>query len=84
MFKRQACVFISFYFGAADRLNAEERQRTITLASKITDWAKAKKVVQDDFLTIDLLEQDWVLVTRNSEDFRVTVMHQGAKDSTPV
>lgn len=53
-FKRQACVFISFYFGAADRLTAEERQRTITLASKITDWAKAKKVVQDDFLTIDL------------------------------
>ena len=53
-FKRQACVFISFYFGSADRLTAEERQRTIALASKITDWAKAKKVVQDDFLTIDL------------------------------
>lgn len=54
LFKRQACVFISFYFGAADRLTAEERQRTITLASKITDWARAKKVVQDEFLTIDL------------------------------
>jgi len=53
-FKRQACVFISFYFGSADRLTAEERQRTIALASKIRDWAKAKKVVQDDFLTIDL------------------------------
>lgn len=53
-FKWQACVFISFYFGAADRLTAEERQRTIALASKITDWAKAKKVVHDDFLTIDL------------------------------
>ena len=28
-FKSQACVYISFYFRAADRLTAEERQRTI-------------------------------------------------------
>jgi uncharacterized protein (DUF433 family) len=52
-FKSQACVFISFYFGAADRLTAEERQRTIVLASKVADWSKAKTTVQDEFLTID-------------------------------
>jgi uncharacterized protein (DUF433 family) len=52
-FKSQACVFISFYFGAADRLTAEERQRTIVLASKVADWSKTRKIVQDEFLTID-------------------------------
>jgi uncharacterized protein (DUF433 family) len=52
-FKRQACVFISFYMGSADRLTSEERQKSIALASKIADWGKAKKVVQDGFLTID-------------------------------
>jgi hypothetical protein len=30
-FNSQACVFISSYFGAAERLTAEERQRTIIL-----------------------------------------------------
>jgi len=54
MFKRQACVFISFYMGSGDRLTSEERQRTIAIASKIADWAKSKKTVQDEFLTIDL------------------------------
>lgn len=53
-FKSQACVFISFYFGAADRLTAQERQRTIALASKVADWSNAKTTVQDEFLTIDL------------------------------
>ena len=52
-FKSHACVFISFYFGADDRLTAEERQRTIALASKMADWTKTKKLVQDEFLTID-------------------------------
>lgn len=52
-FKSQACIFISFYFGAADRLTAEERQRTIALASQVADWSKAKTTVQDEFLTID-------------------------------
>jgi uncharacterized protein (DUF433 family) len=52
-FKSQACVFISFYFGAANRLTSEERLRSIGLASKIADWSKAHKVVQDEFLTID-------------------------------
>lgn len=56
-FKSHACVFISFYFGSADRLTAEERQRTIALASRVTDWNGSKKVIkrviQDDFLTID-------------------------------
>ena len=33
-FKSHACVFIAFYFGAADRLTSEERQRAITLASQ--------------------------------------------------
>lgn len=54
-FKSDACVFIAFYFGAADRLTSEERQRTITLASRrISDPAFASKIVQDGFLTIDL------------------------------
>ncbi len=53
-FKSQACVFISFYFGAADRLTAEERQRTIILASNMANWTRAKKIVHDEFLTIDL------------------------------
>jgi hypothetical protein len=52
-FKSQACVFISFYFGAAGRLTAEERQRTFILASKDADWSEAKTTVQDGFLTID-------------------------------
>lgn len=53
-FKRQACVFICFYFGSADRLTSEERQRTITLASEPSfDWKTPKNLVQNDFLTID-------------------------------
>lgn len=52
-FKSQACVFICFYMGTADRLTPEERQRSIALASKIADWNKGRNVVQDDFLTID-------------------------------
>ena len=54
-FKSHACVFIAFYFGAADRLTSEERQRTITLASRYTsDPVFPSRIVQDDFLTIDL------------------------------
>lgn len=54
-FRSDACVFIAFYFGAADRLTSEERQRTITLASRhISDPAFLSKIVQDEFLTIDL------------------------------
>ena len=53
-FKRQACVFISFYFQAANRLTAEERQRTIAVASQPSfDWKAAKNLVRDEFLTID-------------------------------
>lgn len=51
-FKRQACVFISFYFGSADSLTAEERQRTIALASK-SATAKNSRIIRDEFLTID-------------------------------
>jgi uncharacterized protein (DUF433 family) len=53
-FTRQACVFISFYFRAADRLTSEERQRTILLATGLPKGSPSKKVVQDAFLTIDL------------------------------
>jgi uncharacterized protein (DUF433 family) len=52
-FKRQACVFIAFYFGAADRLTSEERQRAIALASGHSSKSTTK-IVQDGFLTIDL------------------------------
>ena len=53
-FKSQACVFICFYFQAANRLTPEERQRTIALASQPSfDWKAAKNLVRDEFLTID-------------------------------
>jgi uncharacterized protein (DUF433 family) len=53
--KSQACVLISFYFQSADRLTAEERQRTIAVASASSfDWKAMKDLVRDDFLTIDL------------------------------
>jgi uncharacterized protein (DUF433 family) len=53
-FKSQACVFISFYFGAADRLTSEERQRTIALAIRSSrDWTASTKIVQDGFLAVD-------------------------------
>jgi uncharacterized protein (DUF433 family) len=53
-FTSQACVFISFYFRAADRLTSEERQRTIRIASEPPQGGSGKRVVQDAFLTIDL------------------------------
>jgi len=53
-FKSQACVFISFYFHAASRLTAEERQRTIHLASKQPKDSTSANSIQDEFLTIDL------------------------------
>jgi uncharacterized protein (DUF433 family) len=54
-FKSHACVFIAFYFGAADRLTSEERQRAITLASRNPSNVKSRtRTIQDEFLTIDL------------------------------
>jgi len=54
-FKSHACVFIAFYFGAADRLTSEERQRAITLASHhSSDPTSPSQIVRDEFLTIDL------------------------------
>jgi uncharacterized protein (DUF433 family) len=54
-FKSHACVFIAFYFGAADRLTSEERQRAITLASRNPSDVKSRtRTIQDEFLTIDL------------------------------
>lgn len=52
-FTSQACVFISFYFHAADRLTSEERQRTIRIASE-PHGSSRKRLVKDAFLTIDL------------------------------
>jgi uncharacterized protein (DUF433 family) len=52
-FTSQACVFISFYFRAADRLTSEERQRTIRMASE-PPGSSGNRLVQDAFLTIDL------------------------------
>jgi len=54
-FKSHACVFIAFYFGSADRLTSEERQRAITLATRLSADPKVPtRIVQDEFLTIDL------------------------------
>lgn len=52
-FTSQACVFISFYFRAANRLTSEERQRTIRIASE-THGGSRSRLVRDEFLTIDL------------------------------
>lgn len=52
-FTSQACVFISFYFRAADRLTSEERQRTIRIASE-PQGSSRTRLVKDAFLTIDL------------------------------
>jgi uncharacterized protein (DUF433 family) len=53
-FRSHACVFIAFYFRAADRLTAEERQRVIALASRTSSGGKSfAKTVHDGFLTID-------------------------------
>lgn len=54
-FKSHACVFIAFYFGAADRLTSEERHRAIALASRNSSDVKSRtRTIQDEFLTIDL------------------------------
>jgi hypothetical protein len=54
-FTSQACVFISFYFRAAGRLTAEERQRIIRIASE-PRGSSGSRLVKDAFLTIDLAE----------------------------
>jgi uncharacterized protein (DUF433 family) len=61
----QACVFISFYFRAADRLTSEERQRTIRIASE-PQGSSGSRLVQDAFLTIDL-ETFWKDVEESIE-----------------
>ena len=52
-FRSDACVFIAFYFEAADRLTSDERQRAIALASRHSPGEKSTKIVHDGFLTID-------------------------------
>ena len=53
-FSSHACVFIAFYFEAADRLTSEERQRVIALASRDSSGETSfKKIIRDGFLTID-------------------------------
>lgn len=53
-FSTHACVFIAFYFRAADRLTSEERQRAIALATRHSSGRKSfAKIVHDGFLTID-------------------------------
>jgi uncharacterized protein (DUF433 family) len=61
-FTNDACVFIAFYFEAADRLTSEERQRAIALASQHSSGKKSfSKIVHDGFLTIDYA-QYWTSV----------------------
>ena len=53
-FSSHACVFIAFYFEAADRLTSEERQRVIALASQDSSGKTSfRKIIHDGFLTID-------------------------------
>lgn len=54
-----ACVFISFYFEAANRLTAEERLRIIATASKQLPLGRASALeqewtIREGFLTVDL------------------------------
>jgi uncharacterized protein (DUF433 family) len=54
-----ACVFISFYFGAANRLTSDERLRIIATASKQLSGAEASAmekewIIRQEFLTVDL------------------------------
>lgn len=87
-FKSHACVFIAFYFGAADRLTSEERQRTITLADRYSSDSKfPMMIVQDEFLTIDLAPfwkgVDERLLRLNSARAQVSVDDQ-VLSGTPV
>jgi uncharacterized protein (DUF433 family) len=52
-FSSDACVFIAFYFEAAERLTSGERQRAIALASRHSSGKKSTRIVHDGFLTID-------------------------------
>jgi uncharacterized protein (DUF433 family) len=52
-FRSDACVFIAFYFEAANRLTSEERQRAIALASRHSSGNNSTKIIHDGFLTID-------------------------------
>jgi uncharacterized protein (DUF433 family) len=52
-FRSDACVFIAFYFEAANRLTSEERQRAIAMASRHSSGKNSTKIVHDGFLTID-------------------------------
>ena len=90
-FKSQACVFISFYFGAADRLTSEERQRTIAIAIRNSrDWTASTKIVKDGFLSVDFapfwnsvderllrLRAARALVIRGRRDFERHARYQG-------
>lgn len=54
-----ACVFLSFYFEAANRLTSEERQRIIGIASKelslgLESPLEEAWTIRQDFLTVDL------------------------------
>jgi uncharacterized protein (DUF433 family) len=56
-FSSRACVFIAFYFEAAAKLTAEERQRAITIASQdSSDDKPFAKIIHDGFLTIDFAQ----------------------------
>jgi len=58
-FSAKACVLLSFYFNAANRLTAEERLRVIALASQ--QWNEGPEIafekewlIRREFLTVDL------------------------------
>ena len=88
-FRSEACMFISFYFRAATRLTAEERQRTIRTASRrCLDWVGEEKwSVQDDFLTVDLSpfwKSAQERLRRLSEARELVSVEKEILDGTPV
>lgn len=54
-FRPEACVYIAFYFEAAEQLTSETRQRAIALACQDSSNKRSTKVVHDGFLTIDFV-----------------------------
>jgi uncharacterized protein (DUF433 family) len=86
-FRSDACVFIAFYFEAADRLTSEERQRAIAMASRHSPGQKSTRIVQDGFLTIDFASF-WASVDRRLQRLNAArdqvSMDDRILDGTPV
>lgn len=55
LFRRDACVYIAFYFETAQQLTSAMRQRAIALACRHSSGKRSMRVVRDAFLSIDFV-----------------------------